>query len=115
MNHIIVLRQLTLTIQGTAEDNVGYWDVMYDGNQPFTAYYQYPYAGDNLCAFRFDFLLSNGSRVPSTNAVQVSGSPTVTNISIIGANARATEPSNAPAMKSCPNQGLKSKLVLKKE
>lgn len=104
-----------VVIQGNAEDNVGYWDVMNDGDQPFAAYYDYPYGGDNSCAFRFDFVLSNGNRVSSTNAIQVSGSPIVTNIGLIGANARAAEPYNAPDMKSYGKQGFKPRLVLKKD
>lgn len=104
-----------VVIQGNAEDNVGYWDVMNDGDQPFAAYYNYPYGGDNSCAFRFDFVLSNGNRVSSTNAIQVSGSPIVTNIGLIGANARTAEPSHAPVMKSFGKQEFKPRLVLKKD
>ena len=103
-----------VVIQGSAQDNVDYWDVMNDGDFPFTVYYSYPYAGDNLSAFRFDFVLSNGNRVSSTNAVQVFGSPTVTNISIIGNEGLNNEGISSKSKIKKTNTSFISKYTLKK-
>lgn len=80
-----------VVIQGSAQDNIDYWDVMNDGDFPFSVYYKYPYGSGETSAFKFDFVLANGNRVSSTNAIQLSGSPTVTNISIIGNESISSE------------------------
>ena len=84
--------------QGSAEDNVGIWDIIEDGDHSSSFYYHYPYGGAN-CAFRFDYILKDGQRISSTNAVMLSGSPIITNASIIN-NTKATYNSNS---KSCEN------------
>ena len=102
-------------IQGSASDEVGYWDVLNDGEQSFSAYYQYPYGGvDNSIAFRFDFLLTNGNRIGSSNAVQIWGTPIVTNIEIIG-NASTRGASYAPAKDSVGKQGFNPRIVIQKK
>lgn len=103
-----------VVIQGSAQDNVDYWDVMNDGDFPFTVYYSYPYVGDQLSAFRFDFVLSNGNRVSSTNAVQVFGSPTVTNISIIGNEGLNNEGNKTKSKIKKTNTSFIPKYTLKK-
>ena len=104
-----------VVIEGDATDNVGYWDVINDGEQTFSTYYQYHYGGDNTSAFRFDFVLDNGNRVSSTNAVSLWGSPTVTNIQLVGSsNARAADAASKQAKKTSSNNDLKPRYVLKK-
>lgn len=70
--------------QGEASDNVGYWEILEDGNQSFSAYYQYPYGGGNS-AFKFDMIMDDGQRISSSNSVLLSGSPIISNASVIGA------------------------------
>lgn len=72
-----------VVIEGTAEDNVGYWEVLTDGDKDFSAYYSYPYGGDNVNAFKFDMMMQDGRRISSNNAVEMWGSPVVSNIAII--------------------------------
>lgn len=69
--------------QGNAEDNVGFWEVVEDGDQSFSAYYTYPYGGGDS-AFRFDLIIEGDQRISSTNSVLLSGSPTITNATVIG-------------------------------
>jgi hypothetical protein len=104
-----------VVIEGDASDEVGYWDVINDGEQTFSVYYNYPYGDNNASAFRFDFVLDNGNRVSSTNAVSVWGLHTVTNIQIVGnSNARVTDVTSKQKEKTSSKNGLKPRYVLKK-
>lgn len=104
-----------VVIEGNATDNVGYWDVINDGEQTFSTYYQYPYGGDNTSAFRFDFVLDNGNKVSSTNAISLWGSPTVTNIQLVGSsNVRATVAASKQVKNTSQKNGFKPRYVLKK-
>lgn len=100
-----------VVIQGSAQDNVGYWEVLNDGEYTFSVYYGYPYGGDNLCAFKFDMVISEDNRIPSTNAIQVSGYPYVTNISIVSNNALAKAKFPYVPVKSNGDDASKAKYV----
>lgn len=102
-----------VVIQGTAEDNVGYWEVLNDGESPFSVYYQYPYGGDNLSAFKFDMVISEDNRISSTNAIQVSGSPYVTNIAIINNSSEAKAVQTNTQKKPIGDNSHKARYVLR--
>lgn len=102
-----------VVIQGTATDNVGYWETLNDGESPFSVYYQYPYGGDNLSAFKFDMVISEDNRISSTNAIQVSGSPYVTNIAIINNSLEAKAVQTNTQKKPIGDNSHKARYVLR--
>lgn len=102
-----------VVIQGTATDNVGYWETLNDGESPFSVYYQYPYGGDNLSAFKFDMVISEDNRISSTNAIQVSGSPYVTNIAIINNSSEAKAVQTNTQKKPIGDNSHKARYVLR--
>lgn len=72
-----------VVILGNADDNVGTWKIEGDGKHDFEIYYTYSKNQSLNTAFRFDMILSNGSKVSSTNAIKITGSDKVANVSII--------------------------------
>ena len=69
--------------RGDADDKVGTWKIEGDGLHDYKFTYSYSKEHTSIdLAFRFDMILTNGSRVPSTNGVRLTGTNKVTGISI---------------------------------
>ena len=69
--------------RGDADDEVGTWKIEGDGLHDYKFTYSYSKEHTSIdLAFRFDMILTNGSRVPSTNGVRLTGTNKVTGISI---------------------------------